>query len=129
MGRICPFACIPKPIALQLTYDETKRRGKSMLTKLLITYDVNEGTVEEYRQFVTGEFLPAVQKMGLAVTEVWHTAYGDYPDRMTELVSRDKETMQQILNSEEWDNLESQLRHFVSDFNRKVVPYRPGFQL
>lgn len=100
-----------------------------MLTKLMISYDVNEGMVEEYRQFVLGEFLPQVQRMGLAVTEVWHTAYGDYPDRLTELVSRDEDTMWQILRSEEWDKLETQLQEYVSDFQRKVVAYRPGFQI
>jgi hypothetical protein len=85
--------------------------------------------VEEYRQFVMGEFLPQVQRMGLAVTEVWHTAYGDYPDRLTELVSRDEDTMQRILSSEEWEKLETQLQAYVNGFERKVVAYRPGFQL
>jgi len=100
-----------------------------MLVKLLITYDINENTVEEYRQFVLGEFLPAVQRMGLAVTEVWHTAYGDYPDHQTELVSRDEDTMKRILGSEEWADLESQLSEYVSGFERKVLPYKQGFQI
>jgi hypothetical protein len=100
-----------------------------MLTKLMITYDVNEEMIEEYRQFVMGEFLPAVQQMGLAVTEVWHTAYGDYPDRLTELVSRDADTMWRILSSDEWTELETRLQQYVSDFGRKVVPYQPGFQM
>ena len=103
--------------------------GKQMLTKLMLSYDVNENMIEEYRQFVTGEFLPEVQKMGLAVTEVWHTAYGDYPNRQTELVSRDEDTMWHILNSDEWDDLETKLLQYVSDFGRKVVPYQPGFQM
>ncbi len=100
-----------------------------MLVKLLITYDINEGTVEEYRQFVLGEFLPAVQRMGLAVTEVWRTDYGNYPDQQTELVSRDEDAMRHILNSAEWDELESQLKRYVSNFDRKVLPYKHGFQL
>jgi hypothetical protein len=109
--------------------DAILQQGKQMLTKLMITYDVNQTTIEEYRQFVLGEFLPAVQKMGLAVAEVWHTAYGDYPDRMTELVSRDEETMRRILGSEEWKDLETQLQEYVTEFGRKVVPYQPGFQM
>lgn len=100
-----------------------------MLTKLMITYDINEGMIEEYRQFLLGEFLPAVQEMGLAVAEVWHTAYGDYPDRLTELVCRDPDTMRHILNSKEWGELETRLQEYVSDFGRKVIPYQPGFQL
>jgi hypothetical protein len=100
-----------------------------MLTKLMLTYDINDGMSEEYRQFVLGEFLPAVQKMGLAVAEVWHTVYGDYRDLQTELVSRDEETMWEILRSKEWSDLEGQLREYVTDFDRKVVRYRQGFQL
>ncbi len=100
-----------------------------MLTKLLLTYDVRDEMAQEYRQFVLGEFLPAAQRMGLAVTEVWHTAWGDYPDRQTELVSRDEETMWRILNSPEWQEMEARLQEYVTDLERKVVPYRPGFQL
>jgi len=100
-----------------------------MLTKLLLTYDVRDEAVEEYRQFVLGEFLPAVQRMGLAVTEVWHTAWGEYPDRQTELVSRDEDAMWRVLNSEEWDEMEERLKAYVHDLGRKVVPYRPGFQM
>ena len=100
-----------------------------MLVKLLLTYNVNDSETEDYRQFVTGEFLPAVQRMGLAVTEVWYTAYGDYPERQTELVSRDEATMWSILNSAEWTELEDRLKEYVNDFGRKVIPYQPGFQM
>ena len=100
-----------------------------MLVKLLLTYNVNDDSSEDYRQFVTGEFLPEVQKLGLAVTEVWYTAYGDYPERQTELVSRDEDTMWRILTSEEWQELEERLNEYVSDFGRKIVPYQPGFQM
>lgn len=100
-----------------------------MLTKLLLTYNVNDNATEEYRQFVMGEFLPAVQKLGLAVTEVWFTAYGDYPERQTELVSRDETTMWNVLDSDEWRELETRLQEYVNEFGLKVIPYQPGFQL
>jgi hypothetical protein len=100
-----------------------------MLVKLLLTYNVHDDASEEYRQFVTGEFLPSVQRLGLAVTQVWYTAYGDYPERQTELVSRDEDTMWSVLNSDEWTDLEERLREYVNEFERKVIPYQPGFQL
>jgi len=100
-----------------------------MLVKLLLTYNVNDDSSEEYRQFVTGEFLPEVQKLGLAVTEVWYTAYGDYPERQTELVSRDEDTMWGVLTSDEWTELESRLKEYVNGFGRKVIRYQPGFQM
>lgn len=100
-----------------------------MLVKLLLTYNVKDNASEEYRQFVLGEFLPAVQKLGLAVTEVWLTTYGNYPERQTELVSRDEDTMWHILGSEEWTDLEDRLKEYVKDLGRKVIPYQPGFQM
>jgi hypothetical protein len=100
-----------------------------MLVKLLLTYNVNDDSNEDYRQFVTGEFIPAVQQLGLAVTEVWYTAYGDYPERQTELVSRDEDTMWGVLASDEWTELETRLKEYVNDFGRKVIKYQPGFQM
>jgi hypothetical protein len=100
-----------------------------MLVKLLLTYNVNDDSSEDYRQFVTGEFVPAVQRLGLAVTEVWYTAYGDYPERQTELVSRDEDTMWGVLASDEWTELEGRLKQYVNDFGRKVIKYQPGFQM
>ena len=100
-----------------------------MLVKLLLTYNVNDDSSEDYRQFVTGEFIPAVQRLGLAVTEVWYTAYGDYPERQTELVSRDEDTMWGVLASDEWTELETRLKEYVNDFGRKVIKYQPGFQM
>jgi hypothetical protein len=100
-----------------------------MLVKLLLTYNVNDDSSEDYRQFVTGEFIPAVQQLGLAVTEVWYTAYGDYPERQTELVSRDEDTMWGVLASDEWTELETRLKEYVNDFGRKVIKYQPGFQM
>jgi hypothetical protein len=100
-----------------------------MPTKLLLTYDVKDDMSEDYRQFVLGEFLPAVQRMGLAVIEVWLTVYGNYPERQTELLCRDEETMWQILRSKEWGDLEQRLAEYVSDLGRKVIPYQPGFQM
>jgi hypothetical protein len=42
--------------------------------KLLLEYDVNQDTVQEYYQFVMGQYVPALQSMGLQMSEAWHTA-------------------------------------------------------
>jgi hypothetical protein len=117
------------PQADGVTINKSLKRGTPMLVKLLLTYNVNDGASEEHQQFVAGEFLPAVQKMGLAVTEVWYTVYGDYPERQTELVSRDEDTLWRVLSSDEWNELEERLQEYVNNFGRKVVEYQPGFQM
>jgi len=97
--------------------------------KLLITYDISEEVSNEYRQFILEKFLPKAQEMGLVIVGVWYTAYGEGPERHTELVTQDEDTMWQILHSPEWKELEEELKKYVISFGRKVVPYRQGFQL
>ncbi len=96
--------------------------------KLLITYDILDDNQQAYYQYVLGEFLPQVQAMGLALTDAWHTVYGDYPVRLLSFVARDHATLHSILDHDDWQRLENKLKTFVLDYKRRVVPYRDRFQ-
>jgi hypothetical protein len=104
------------------------RQEQDPRVKLLMSYDILPETQQTYYEFVLREFIPKVQEMGLAIAEAWHTAYGDYPMRMTGFVAPDMETMQQVLHSEEWDQLNQQIEPFVTNLQYKVVRFREGFQ-
>ncbi len=97
--------------------------------KLLLEYDVNQETLQEYYQFIMGQYVPALQSMGLQMSEAWHTAYGHAPNRLIGFVCSDQQTMERLLDSQLWGELNDELEKFVSDFQYKVVPYRGGFQL
>ena len=97
--------------------------------KLLLTYDVIQERQQEYYQFVMGRYVPALQSMGLQMSEAWHTAYGDFPDRLIGFVCHDEETIQKLLESDLWLSLNDELESFVTDFDYKIVPYKGGFQL
>ncbi|MBP7688932.1 MAG: hypothetical protein KA765_13530 [Thermoflexales bacterium] len=97
--------------------------------KMLISYDVVPELQQAYYEFVLGEMIPSAQSMGLVLNEAWHTAYGHYPIRLNGFVAKDRATLDRILASAEWRQLEDKLKRFVTDFARKVVPYREGFQL
>ena len=97
--------------------------------KLLLEYDVNQDTLQEYYQFVMGQYVPALQSMGLQMSEAWHTAYGHAPNRLVGFVCGDSQTMARLLESDLWDDLNSELEKYVTDLHYKVVPYRGGFQL
>jgi hypothetical protein len=97
--------------------------------KLLLSYHVNQEKQQEYHKFVMGRYLPALQSMGFQMSEAWHTAYGDAPNRLIGLVCNDETTMNELLSSDEWDSLNDQLEEFVSDLDYKLIPYRGGFQL
>ena len=98
--------------------------------KLLLSYEVEDGNLQAYRQFVMQRYIPAMQMMGFQVSEVWHTAFGDAPNRLVGFVCRDRKTVDELLENETWLNLNTQLEQYVADFNFKVVPYQRGvFQM
>jgi hypothetical protein len=96
--------------------------------KLLVTYDVLEAKQEEYFQYVLGEFVPGAQNLGLYMTDVWHTAFGDYPIRLAGFVAQDYDTMVSILNNPDFLKLEEKLSEYVANYQRRIVPLKNGFQ-
>lgn len=96
--------------------------------KLLLSYNVKEDLIQEYYQFVLGRYVPVLEALGLQMSEAWHTAYGDWPNRLVGFVAKDEEMMLALLQHETWDELNEQLRRYVTDFSYKVIPYQEGFQ-
>jgi hypothetical protein len=97
--------------------------------KLLLSYEVNPESLQEYYQFVMGRYIPAMQSMGLQMSEAWHTAYGEAPNRLVGFVCNERQTMMALLENETWQSLNQQLEKYVSDFSYKVISYRGGFQI
>src|SRR5512138_3670718 len=96
--------------------------------KMIMSYDVLPNSHDTYYQFILGEMVPAMQEMGVYMTEAWHTAYGEYPIRMISFVSEEIETINSMLDSDRWNDLETRLLSFIRNYTRKVVEYRQGFQ-
>ncbi len=97
--------------------------------KLLLSYEVRPEAIQDYRQFVLQRYIPEMQGMGFQISEAWHTAYGDAPNRLIGFVCRDRATLDDLLASETWFTLNEQMATYVTDFSYKVVPYRGIFQL
>ncbi|MCP5100414.1 MAG: hypothetical protein GY943_33105 [Chloroflexi bacterium] len=97
--------------------------------KLLLSYEVSPETVQEYRQFVMRQYVPSMNTLGFQMSEAWHTAYGDAPNRLIGFVCRDRSTMTDLLENDTWVDMNEQLREFVTEFSYKVVPYRGIFQV
>ncbi|HZY43367.1 MAG TPA: hypothetical protein VFF70_01345 [Anaerolineae bacterium] len=96
--------------------------------KMLVSYDVVAELQQGYYEFVLGEMIPTAQSMGLQLSEAWHTAYGNYPIRLNGFVANDRAALDRILATPEWKTLEEKLKRFVTDYQRKIIPYREGFQ-
>ena len=50
-----------------------------MAVKVLMTWDIVGERDQEYFEFIIGEFIPGVQRLGLQPAEAWATLYGSYP--------------------------------------------------
>lgn len=96
--------------------------------KLLMTYDVRPELYGRYQQYILDEFIPALQEMGMYMLAAWHTAYGVYPMRQVEFVMEDLSTARAALHDEKWLALEEKLISFTTNYGRRLVRYREGFQ-
>jgi hypothetical protein len=99
-----------------------------MSVKLLMTWDIAPEREQEYFEFVIGQFIPGVQRMGLEPTEAWATIYGEYPQIQVAMLAPDLPDAQKFLNSAEWAALRDQLFGYVKNYSHKLIQSRGGFQ-
>ncbi len=99
-----------------------------MPVKLVMTWDIAPEHEQEYFEFVLGEFIPGIQRLGLEPVEAWATVYGNYPQIQVGMLAADLPGAQHILSSEGWGKLQDKLFGFVKNFTYKVIPARGGFQ-
>jgi hypothetical protein len=99
-----------------------------MAVKVLMTWDIASERDQEYFEFVIGEFIPGVQRLGLQPAEAWATVYGSYPQIQVGLLAADITQARQILDSADWIMLQDKLSNYIKNYSCKVVPARGGFQ-
>ena len=93
-----------------------------------MTWDISPERDQEYFEFVIGEFVPGVQRLGFQPVEAWATIYGDYPQIQVGLLADSAQGAHKVMNSPEWVQLYDQLLGYVNNFSYKVIPARGGFQ-
>ncbi|MBN2386709.1 MAG: hypothetical protein JXB85_06775 [Anaerolineales bacterium] len=99
-----------------------------MAVKLIMTWDINPEHEREYFEFVVGEFIPGVQRLGLQPAEAWVTMYGEYPQIQVGILAESQEAAHVLLGSKAWSALSEKLFAFVSNYTMKMVPAKAGFQ-
>jgi len=100
-----------------------------MAVKLLMTWNILPGREQEYFEFVVRDFIPAVQQLGLEMSDAWFTMYGDSPQIMAAAQANSLATIRQVTDSADWHQLTGQLMEYVEDFDYKIVEAKPGFQM
>ncbi len=96
--------------------------------KLLLTYDPIPEQREAYFRYILGEFVPALEQMGLTMCDAWYTAYGAYPLRLNGFIAQDMDTLEEILASKTFKDLETRLQGLVANYARRIVPRSSRFQ-
>lgn len=99
-----------------------------MTVKVLMTWDIAPDREQEYFEFVIGEFIPGVQRLGFQPVEAWATIYGRYPQIQVGLLAENAPSARKILDSADWSRLQDQLFAFVRNFSFKIVANKGGFQ-
>jgi hypothetical protein len=104
-------------------------RSDTVAVKLLMTWDILPGREQEYFEFVVRDFMPVIQNLGMEPSDAWYTMYGNQPQVMAAVQMSSINSLQSVMNSDDWKNLILRLLDYVEDFNYKVVQARGGFQL
>lgn len=99
------------------------------MIKLLMNWDIKPGQEHAYFEFQVQELAPSMAQMGLHLSEAWYTVYGKGPRILFASVTEDLESLQKILDSEEWKSLHERLLSFVTNYSHKVVAASSRFQM
>ncbi len=100
-----------------------------MAAKLLMRWDVRPETESEYFEFLVHEFIPGLNKLGIADIQVWYTQYGECEQKLASGIANSTELMQDALKTPTWRQLNEKLQQFVDNFSQKVVAATGGFQV
>lgn len=99
-----------------------------MGSKLLLTFNIKPQQQDGYMRFMVNDFIPNLQSIGLKNVGVWHTAYGNYPVRLLVFVTESTNGMDRALSDDVFQEMESKLGKYVSEYSRRVVPFDARFQ-
>lgn len=99
-----------------------------MNVKVIMSWDIIQGREQEYFEFVVRRFMPGVQKLGMVLSDAWVTIYGDYPQILVGAVVPGLDKAENIIQSEEWQQLNHRLLDFVHNYELKLAPLQGGFQ-
>ena len=97
--------------------------------QLVLSFDPHPERREEYFQFFMCEFIPTLELLGLKMCEAWHTAYGEYPLRLSCFHARGSYAVEEIVESGDFLHLEDRLQSYVVNYKRKIIQRPRSFQI
>lgn len=99
-----------------------------MPVKIIMTWDIAVDHEQEYFEFVIGEWVPGVQRLGFQPVDAWATVFGTHPQIQVGLLADSAARARELMGSKDWGTLEDRLQSLVKNYSYKVVSARTGFQ-
>ena len=101
-----------------------------MPTKILMRWNVRKEIEDsEYYEFLVHEFIPGMNKLGIADIQVWATAYGECEQKLVSGITQTGDLMKTAVWSDDWLQLTDKLEDFVDSYHQKIISATGGFQL
>ncbi|MCS6846279.1 MAG: hypothetical protein RMN52_01025 [Anaerolineae bacterium] len=91
------------------------------MVRLVFSWNIKSDEEPAYFEFIVQEFAPKIIKMGIRPTEAWYTVYGEGPQIIMPAIAADRESLQRVLNSNEWLELIDKLNNFVTDYQCRIL--------
>ncbi|MCS6773108.1 MAG: hypothetical protein RMM31_02015 [Anaerolineae bacterium] len=91
------------------------------MVKLVFSWNIKPNEEMAYSEFVNQEFAPKIMRLGIRLTEAWLTVYGEGPQIIMPGIAADHESLQKVLSSKEWRELEERLKTLVTDYRVRIL--------
>ncbi len=92
-----------------------------MSYKVMISYDMQEGREQECQEYLVNKLAPGLAKLGLRVSDVWYTVWGNSPQITSGGELEDLDKVRSIFHSSDWENLAAGMESLATNFKVKVV--------
>lgn len=97
-----------------------------MAYKVMITYDMQEGREQDCQEYLVNKLAPGLAKLGLRVSDVWYTVWGNSPQITSGGEIDDLDKARNIFHSSDWEDLAAGMENMATNFQVKVVRSEGG---
>lgn len=91
------------------------------MLKVKISYDMREGREQECQEYLVNKLAPGLARLGLRVSDVWYTVWGNSPQITSGGEIDDIEKVRSILDSSEWGRLTEGMQELTTNFRVQVT--------
>jgi hypothetical protein len=91
------------------------------MNTIFFHWDIQPDKDKEYREFIFGEYLPSMSRLGITVTDGWLRMAGEGPQIMAIGESDNYNVMLSAIESREFKAIEARLLKYVENYSKHVT--------